>query len=407
MFTASFIGIGNRGGVYSKYFAQSKDVKIVAGCDVNYNRLIEFGNACNVERNNLFTNQEEFFKEKRSDVLVIATLDDLHCEQTIKALRLGYDVLLEKPVAPNMEQIEKIITAQKKYGGEVVICHNLRYTPFYQGIKKAITDGIIGDVLSFEQTENVAYHHFMQSFVRGNWRKAKETSPIILQKCCHDLDIMYWMIGKKCQSLSSYGTLAFYNKINRPEYATDKCIDCSDSKCAYNSLEFIMKYPGAMNSPKGEGVTKADIIQYLGKEENMYGKCIFNCDNDVCDRQIVNMTFEGGVIANLLVHGFKASRTDRTTKIYGTMGAIEGNIHSGKFTVYVFGQEPYVVDVNSQKIDESHLGGDAKLSFDYINYKNGKGRPIGLSMLEDSIYSHILAFTAEKSRDLDGKVLGV
>ena len=406
MFTASFIGLGNRGGIYSKYFAQSKDVKIVSGCDVNVDRLNVFSEICGVKEG-LFTDEAEFFKKKRSDVLVISTLDDLHCSQTVKALELGYDVLLEKPIAPTLVEIEEILSAQKKYDREIVVCHNLRYTPFYQNIKRVVADGMIGDVLSFEQTENVAYHHFMQSFVRGNWRKEKASSPIVLQKCCHDLDIINWIIGKKCFEISSYGSLCFYNKKNRPKYATDKCVDCSDSKCPYNSLEFIMKYPGAMNSPKGEGVTKDEIIKYLSDDENMFGKCVFNCDNDVCDRQIVNMTFEGGVMANLLLHGFKAPRTDRTTKIYGTKGAIEGNIHSGTFTVSIFGKTPYVIDVNKDKIDESHLGGDAKLSFDYIDYKNGKGRPFGLSTIEDSIYSHKLAFAAEKSRYLDGKILGV
>lgn len=404
MFTAAFIGIGNRGGVYSKYFAQSKDVKIVAGCDVNKKRLDDFALTCNVKNDNLFTNPIEFFKQKRADVLVISTLDNLHCEQTIKALELGYDVLLEKPVAPTLTEIEKILNAQKKFGGEIVICHNLRYTPFYQNIKKVVADGTIGDVLSFEQTENVAYHHFMQSFVRGNWRKEKETSPIILQKCCHDLDIIYWVIGKKCKEISSFGSLSFYNKNNRPEYATEKCADCVDTNCQYNSLEFIMQYPGAMNAPKG---TREEVIEYLNQPKNTFGNCIFNCDNDVCDRQVVNMLFGGGVIANLLVHGFKAPRTDRTTKIYGTKGAIEGSIHSGIFTVTVFGEEPYVVDVNKEIIDESHLGGDAKLCFDYIDYKNGKERPLGLSTIEDSIYSHLLAFAAEKSRKKNGKVLGV
>ena len=407
MFTVSFIGLGNRGGVYSSYFAKSKEVKIVAGCDINSERLAKFSEVCSVFGENLFNDQEEFFKEKRSDVLVISTLDNLHCAQTVRALKLGYDVLLEKPIAPTIEEIDEILSAQKQYGGEVVICHNLRYTPFYQTIKKLVVDGVIGEVLSFEQTENVAYHHFMQSFVRGNWRKEAETSPIILQKCCHDLDIMYWIIDKKCKSLSSYGTLSFYNKKNKPEYATDRCVDCKDSKCQYNSLEFIMQYPGAMNSPKGDCVTKDDVIEYLSKEDNMFGKCIFNCDNDVCDRQIVNMVFESDVVANLLVHGFKAPRTDRTTKIYGSKGAIEGNIHSGIIKVSIFGEKPYLIDVNKDKIDESHLGGDAKLSFDYIDYKNGKAKPLGLSRIEDSIYSHKLAFLAEKSRREKGKLLEV
>lgn len=405
MFTVSVLGVGNRGGIYAKYLAKNADAKIVAACDICKENLYTLKTLCDVEEGNLYTDEERFFEKKRSDVLVIATLDDLHRRQAVRALSLGYDVLLEKPIAPNQEDVEAIQHAAKTYGRNVVICHNLRYTPFYQKMKTLLTNGVLGDVVSFEQSENVAYHHFASSFVRGNWRKAEESSSIILQKCCHDLDIIYWLVSKKCVELSSYGSLRYYVKDHKPDYATEKCADCPKKDCAYNAVEFFKKYSSAL--PETEK-TDENVCAYLDKSINPVGRCVFDSDNDVCDRQIVNMRFEDGTIANLIVHGFCAPRTDRITKVFGTKGSMTGNLDSGKILVCEFGKEPYEIDVNDEIADKSsHLGGDCKLVSDYVDYKNGKDKPLGISLIEDSVYSHKLAFAAERSRALGGKPVEV
>ena len=265
MFTVSVLGVGNRGGIYAKYFAKNKDVKIVAACDISKENLFTLKEFCDVEEENLYTDENAFFEKKRSDVLVIATLDNLHCRQAVQALRLGYDILLEKPIAPNEEDMIAIQDAALQYGGKVVICHNLRYTPFYQKMKMLLHEGTLGEVLSFEQSENVAYHHYMLSFVRGNWRKEANSSSIILQKCCHDLDIMYWLIDKKCIEISSFGSLQYYTKENKPVYATEKCADCPKKDCAYNAVEFCRQYSSAL---KEEEKTDKNIQEYLDKQVN-------------------------------------------------------------------------------------------------------------------------------------------
>lgn len=405
MFTVSVLGVGNRGGIYAKYFSKNEGAKIVSACDIDKKNLLSLKTLCDVKDEDLFTDERAFFEKKRSDVLVIATLDHLHCRHAVRALSLGYDVLLEKPIAPNEGDMLAIQNAALQYGGKVVICHNLRYTPFYQKMKTLLTSGVLGDVLSFEQSENVAYHHFMLSFARGNWRNSATSSSIILQKCCHDLDIIYWLIGKKCIELSSFGSLRYYTKANMPKYATEKCADCPKKDCAYNAVEFCRKYNSELTA---EEKTDENIRAYLDKGVNPMGACVFALDNDVCDRQIVNMTFEGGTVANLIMHGFCAPRTDRITKIYGTKGCVTGNLDSGKITVTVFGESPYEIDINDEITDKSsHLGGDCKLVADYVDYMNGKERPLGISLIEDSVYSHKLAFAAERSRLFGGKPVEV
>jgi predicted dehydrogenase len=405
MFSVSFIGFGNRGSLYAKYFAKSPHVKIVSACDIKREQLWQLHDLYGVDEENLFTDEESFFEKKRSDVLVIGTLDDLHCRQTVKALSLGYDVLLEKPIAPNLEDVRAVVEASEKYGRQVVICHNLRYTPFYQKMKMLIQEGKIGDILSIEHSENISYHHFMQSFVRGNWRRSDETSSIILQKCCHDLDILYWLLEKKCTTLSSFGSLRFYTRESAPSYATEKCASCSKKDCPYNAVEFFKQW---QMLPNGAEKTDENIIAYFDSEKQPKGTCVFYADNDVCDRQIVNMQFDGGTTVNLLMHAFCAPQTNRVTKIYGTKGCLSGVLSSGKITLSVFGKEDIVIDVNTEITEKgAHLGGDSKLVEDYIAYKNGGEKPLGLSLLSDSIYSHLLAFAADRSRLANGQKVEV
>lgn len=404
MVTISIIGFGSRGSLYTKYFAQKENVQIVSVCDINDYALSQAKELYGVKDENLFKDENEFFKEKRSDVLLIATMDRLHRDQAIRAMQIGYDILLEKPVAPNLEDTVAVMEAAEKYNRDAVICHNLRYTPFYQKFKRLIVDGVIGDIVNFEQSENVAYHHFMQSFVRGNWAREELSSAIILQKCCHDLDIINWLLGKKCTEISSFGSLSFYTKENRPSYATDSCVDCPNTKCQYNAVEFHTEY--GIENLNGREVTRENVLDVL-KSGNRNARCVFNCDNNVCDRQVVNMEFEGGVTANLIMQGFGAPFTDRITRVQGTKGTIEGSLKDSIIKVTVYGQEPYEIDVSTEMIDASHLGGDAKLSLDYIDYKSGKEKPLGISYIKDSVYSHKLAFKAEESRLNGGKPLEV
>ncbi len=404
MLTVSFIGLGNRGSVYGQYFAKNENVKMVAACDVVPARVQKFHDEYGVATENTFYDEETFFKEKRSDVLVIATTDRMHLPHALKGLELGYDLLLEKPVAPDLEATEKIIRTAERYQRNVVICHNLRYTPFYQGIKKLVAEGTIGEVLSVEQAENVAYFHYLTSFVRGNWHNSEQSSSIILQKCCHDLDIIYWLVGKKCEKLSSFGGLRHYCKEDAPKGSTPLCIDCAVKNCSYNAVDLYTKYPGMLNLPYGFDDSAESVKKYLSDDSHCYGKCAHRIDNDVCDRQTVSMRFEGGVTATLTMQGFAATTTDRTTAVYGTKGVIEGKFNEGKITVRIFGKEPYVLDFNADIVDKaSHNGGDAKLVEDYVKYKLGKEHPLGVSLAVDSLYSHRLAFGAEESRLMGGK----
>lgn len=394
----AIIGLGNRGSVYAKYMNESDKVKIVSVCDVLSESLLQAKELYNVKEENLFLDENEFFKEKRADILIVATMDELHCRQTLRALELGYDVLLEKPVSPNYEECKQIAECAKRTGRKVVICHNLRYTPFYQCIKRLVVEGAIGDVVSFEQSENVGFGHYICSFVRGKWHRQEETSPIILQKCCHDLDIMYWIIGKKCEKLFSSGSLSFYTEKNAPQNSTSGCGDCPVKNCRYNANDLYITFPGSMNVPYGFDKSEENIRRYVADKNNQYGKCVFRFDNDVCDRQTVNMQFEDGVTGTLFMHGFGVDPTYRLTTVYGTKGVISGRLEDNLVRLETYDGKVTEYDVAKLIKDGGHSGGDIGLSLDVIDYFVDGKQALGISFVEDSVYSHKLAFCAEESR---------
>lgn len=397
MLTFAIIGLGNRGSVYADGLKTQKNVKIVSVCDKSRENLLKAKQVYGVEEKNVFSDENEFFKEKRADVLIVATLDGLHKEQSIRGMSLGYDILLEKPMAPTTKDCEDIKAASEKFGRDVVICHNLRYTPFYQKFKTVIASGEIGKVLSVEQSENVAYHHYMCSFIRGKWHRSEDTSSIVLQKCCHDLDIITWFVGDVNDTLQSFGDLRYYIKENAPKNSAKLCVNCKVKNCPYNAYEFYVKAHDSMCVPYGFDYSDENIKKYLSDENNPYGVCVFKSDNDVCDRQTVSIKYDNGVTANLLLHGF-ANETDRLTYVYGTEGRVYGRFNEGIVNVERFDGKSYSFDVNKEVSSDSHNGGDVKLVCDYVTYKLTGERPLGISRISDSLKSHNLAFEAESVR---------
>lgn len=397
MITFSIIGLGNRGSVYADGLMKLEDVKITAVCDTCPESLTKAKDVYGVAEEHLFLNDDAFFAEKRADILIVSTMDEYHKDHAIRGMQLGYDILLEKPVAPTMQDCLAILEAGRAYGRDIVICHNLRYTPFYQEMKRLLAEGTIGDVVSVEQSENVAYHHYMCSFIRGKWRKKEETSSIVLQKCCHDLDIITWFAGNRKCELRSIGDLRFYKSENAPENCAERCMDCAVRDCPYNAYEFYAKAPGSLCVPYGFAFTEENLRRYLCDRSNPYGRCVFQSDNDVCDRQTVSIRYENGVTASLLLHGF-ANDTDRITKVYGTKGCIYGEFNSGVVHVDLFDGTSRSINVNGEISSDSHNGGDIKLTQDYVAYKKTGKRPLGISKIEDSVKSHELAFSAEASR---------
>ncbi len=424
IFTVAIIGCGSRGrGAYGKtMFARKDEFKIVSLCDINQ-RILEIAkNTFEVEDGNCFTDSELFFEKKRADVLVLATQDRDHVSMCVKALSLGYDVLLEKPISPIESELYQLLEAQKKYGGKVIVCHVLRYAPAFVKIKQIIDSGVIGKIVTIDWTEQVAYWHQAHSFVRGNWRNDEQTSPMIMQKCCHDLDMLQYYASSKCESVYSVGDLAFFNRENQPEGAADRCQDCKFiSTCPYSAELVYVKQFVDIGSVTGwpfdvVDLTRPITVESLRKayQSNLYGRCVFACDNNVVDNQNVFIKFENGIKANLVMTGF-TGYAGRKVVIHGTLGEIEMDENRDMLKLSVFGEEKDVYDVrkseafsikdiiqSSSKDEFGHGGGDEMLVKDFYKALTEDGD--AETTLAKSIESHLMALASEKSRKTGEKI---
>lgn len=419
MVKVAILGLGARGGItYSAFQSLEPELmQITALCDINQEKIDKYATEFNVPKENCFTDYNEFIKkDKIADILIVATQDRDHFSHTIPAIQKGYHILLEKPISPNLEECTKIEAEAKKHNRIVIVCHVLRYTEFFLQIKQIIKSGEIGEVRAINQIENVAYWHYAHSFVRGNWNNSEKTSPMILQKCCHDLDILQWLIGSKPVNISSEGGLEHFKRENAPEGATERCIqDCkAKNECPYNAERFyIEKFK---NLPperiKDDWITNVICEAYPSLERvekalkySDYGKCVYMSDNNVVDHQTVNIIFENNAIANLTMSAFTKD-CFRQLKVFGTKGEIDADDRFNYVRVKPFNGEERIIDVGKICGDLSgHGGGDMQMMKQFLEVvENNKNETLN-SEIEKSVMSHKMAFAAEYSRKNQGKVV--
>lgn len=348
--------------------------------------------------------------DKLADVVFICTQDKMHYSQTMAALKKGYHVLLEKPISPKPEECAGIAGTAMEYGRHVQVCHVLRYTPFFQEIKRILDSGRIGEVVTIQAMENVQYWHQAHSYVRGNWAREENASPMILAKSCHDMDILLWLAGKKSRYVSSYGGLYLFRPEKAPQGAARRCMDGCKVKgsCPYDAEKIYL----TDRLLQGKKLWPVNILNIHPTEENIrqalregsYGKCVYYAGNDVVDHQVVNVELEDGVTINFTMSAF-TSTGGRTMKIMGTLGDVEAHMDENMIRIGVFGEEPYMVDVKELAEDFSgHGGGDFRMVEELLDDILEEKQPgCGLTNIDKSVESHYLAMAAEESRRSHGK----
>ena len=409
------IGAGLRGKTYTDMMADADGrYEVVAVAEPIENRREYIRQKHNIPPEMCFSTWEPLLAmPKFADAAVISTMDRDHYAPTMAAIDKGYDILLEKPIAPTPEECVRITEHANRKGIKVLICHVLRYTPFFRLLKKCIDDGVIGDVMSIQHAENVGNRHQSHSFVRGNWRNSEESSCMILQKCCHDLDILQWLIGKPCRRIQSFGSLSYFTAANKPEGAPLRCIDgCPYGEtCYYNAVKIYLDDKKnnwfRTSATKCVYPTDADVERAL--RETDYGKCVFQCPNNVVDHQVVNMEFEGGVTVNFSMNAF--NKGGRALTIMGTKGEIRANMKEDHITIYDFAtrelREIKIADaILNESITGGHGGGDGGIVYAFYDLLTGDLSSKSICSVSVACDNHMLAFAAEESR-LTGKVIDV
>lgn len=428
--TAIIVGAGHRSFVYSELAKTNPEMlKIVGVADPNPIRRKKAMDYFGFKEDMCFENAEELAKKgKIADTVINGTMDEQHLETAVPLLDAGYDMLLEKPFAPNEEEMRQIVNCAKKNNSKVMICHVLRYTPFYYAIKERIVNGEIGDIINIQTTEHVSYHHLSTSYIRGKWANSDKChTSMLLAKCCHDLDIIMWMMSEtKPKQISSFGGKFQFKPENAPKEAGTICMkDCPlVDTCVYSTKRLYIDHPDrwafyvwdALEGKKN--VTIEDKIALM-KSDSPYARCIYKCDNNVVDHQSVLINFESGATGTHNMVGGSAEPR-REIHIIGTKGEIFGNFEESKFTVLKIDPSP---DAHNEECDVEevdlrvtgdmvgayggHGGGDERLAADFVKFIRGEKPSLACTSIFDSVAGHLSVYLADKSRENGGMPMDV
>lgn len=403
--TVLIIGAGGRGSTYAGFAQLYPERMQVVGVaeprDFYRERLAQ---THTVPPEHVFCDWHAAASRPRlADAVIIATQDLMHIEPALAFASLGYAILLEKPMAPDQAGCRKIFEAVKANQNIFGVCHVLRYTAYTQALKKIIDSGAIGEVINLQHLEPVGYWHMAHSFVRGNWRSQRESSPMLLSKSCHDIDWISYIMGAKCTAVSSFGSLKHFRRNQQPAGASDNCLDCTvEPNCPYSARKIylgmlaqgITGWPVDVVTPDP---TEAKLIEAL--RTGPYGRCVYACDNDVVDNQVVNLQFAGGQTAGFTMTGF-THMGHRETRIFGSRGELTGD---GAVIQHLDFLTDKTQTIDTRLTDENnamggHGGGDFGLMDHFIAAVAKNDPSLILSGPEESYESHRMVFASEQAR---------
>lgn len=398
---AIVIGAGSRGQAYSKFALKyPAELEVTAVAEPADDRRYRIASEHDLPEERTFSTWEEALSHgKLAKTLINCTMDRTHMESTLAALNAGYDILLEKPMSPVLEENVRLVQVAEDLGRHLQICHVLRYSPFWQKIREIVRSGVLGRIVSVDHRENLWFFHMAHSYVRGNWREMESSGPMILAKCCHDFDILYWILGKQVVWLNSFGSLTHFKPENAPEGATLRCTDpcpVADQCKYYAPRVYASDHNGWPHNAVSLTPTVEARMEAL--RTGPYGKCVYHTDNDVVDHQTVNMELEDGTTVTLTMQG-QGDEECRSMRYDGTKATLYAKFSQTdpKITIkhHLTGEIEHIF---VESTDESaHGGGDFGIVRSFVNAVNGKPDD-SVTTARESLESHLLAFAAEESR---------
>jgi predicted dehydrogenase len=408
---ALLLGAGGRGTfVYAQYAKiHPGELRIAAVAEPDELKRRRIQEEHKIPGSAAFAGWEEAFKALPPEIeaVIIATQDRMHTGPLLAAIERNLHILCEKPVAPTVEECRSIEQAAAGFNKVFMTGYVLKYTPFFSKIKELLDEGAIGKLIGIDHIENVGHVHMAHSFVRGNWRNLAESSPMILAKSCHDMDILAWLAGAQAESLASYGDLNYFMAENAPAGAPARCLEgCpQETACPYSAAKIYL----GKSTDWPVNIISTDLslqARTAAIRTGPYGRCVFHCDNDVVDHQTVAIRFANGVTANFTMTGF-SMEIHRNITLFGTNGELRGDMEEARLTLKQFaapGNHAPGAGKGSERtfrLDRllgGHGGGDINLTADFVHMVRGEGRGQGRAVVRDAFESHYMAFAAETSR---------
>ncbi len=393
------IGAGSRGMIYGTW-AYEHGIEIAAVAELRPDRLAEAGRLWNVQPNRLFTDVSQLFAlGKIADAAIIATMDQDHFGHVMEALDLGYDILLEKPISPEPRECLAIEKKANDLGRKITVCHVLRYTNFWGKLKQIIDSGELGKIVAIKHSENIGNFHMAHSFVRGNWRNDSLASPIILQKSCHDLDILLWLTGAHCKKVAAFGSLSYFKESNAPVGSAARCCDCPVAeRCRFEAKKCYLPTLGTWPTDV-VCLEQTEQALFEALKTGPYGRCVYRCDNNVCDHMSMILEFDDGVTATFSLTA-QTGPCHRCVRIMCEDGEILAD--DGKLQILVRRHVSSPNDtfeerlINIRTNASGHGGGDAGIMEDFTASLTAGSST--RSAISASVESHLMAYALEHSR---------
>ena len=405
MLDGIIIGAGDRGAAYASFADAHPDrFRVVGVADPRLEYRTALASRYQIPDEHVFSDWADALDRARfADIAIIATPDSLHAAPAIRAAELGYQILLEKPMATTEADCVAIVEAVERAGILFSVCHPYRYTAHTRELRRIVDSGAIGQIASMQHLEPVGYWHQAHSFVRGNWRNRETSTFMLLAKSCHDLDWLRYMVGESCVSVSSFGSLLHFNRENRPDGAADRCLDCGvERDCPYSALKIYLEpskggkrdWPLSVLTPNPDPEHIEDALR-----SGPYGRCVYGgCDNDVVDHQVVNMEFASGATANFTMTAF-TDTGHRKTHIFGTHGHLYGDGSEIRWFDFLSDRiETIAVDEVETEFLSGHGGGDYRVMDHFIRAVEESDPSWILSGPRETLETHRMAFAAEKAR---------
>ncbi|ONI84177.1 oxidoreductase [Actinosynnema sp. ALI-1.44] len=397
------VGAGSRGRNYAEAAERTGHARVVAVAEPRPEAREVFVAQHSVPADGVFEDWRHLLDQPRlADVAVVATQDKDHVEPAVELANRGYHLLLEKPMATSEADCERIVRAAEQADVLLAVCHVLRYTPYSRALKQIVDSGRIGDIVSVEHLEPVGWWHQAHSYVRGNWRREDESSFMLMTKSCHDLDWLAYIIGRQAKKVSSFGGLYEFRPERKPEGAADRCLDCAvESTCPYSAPKIYTPYLDRPDKGWPLSIVTMDRTAeglMTALREGPYGRCVYSCDNDVVDHQVVNIEYTDGVTASFTMTAF-APAAHRKTRIFGTRGSIDGDGET--IAVHDFLTGPEVIDPGAYggaTAADGHGGGDQGLVDAFIDAIRTGDPGLILTDGRESLDSHRLVWAAERAR---------
>lgn len=395
--SVAIIGAGGRGHLFGDLIAAHPDLgKVAAVAEPRVEYRERFARQHRLAAHRVFTDWRELLARPRMcDAVVVSTMDRDHAGPAVSASRLGYHLLLEKPMATTLADCRAIVDAQAAAGTVNCVCHSLRYHAGFAALKEAVAGGRLGRVVSIDHLEQVAWWHQAHSFVRGNWGNEGRSTFMLLAKSCHDIDFIAHLAGVPCRRAASWGSLSYFTRANAPADSAERCVDCPrEPRCPYSAVRWYVNgdrehWPAAAISADHSREAHAEAIR-----TGPYGRCVWRCDNDVVDHQVAALEFEGDLTATFTMTAFTQGG-GRRIRVHGTEGEAEFTEGRMWIRTYADGRSEEVVFTQEAG---GHGGGDGRVLRAFLQAVRDRDPSPVLTDVDESLRTHTIVFAAERSR---------